>query len=84
MPIYVTMKVIVDDNGQEIEPAEWRVAVHCCVKEEFLALPMVFGREQDAERAREALERAGLVDEAIIRQAGKSVVLDTMLNSMAW
>ncbi len=82
MAILVTHEAIHDANHVEIGPVEWRVAVDDNTR--YLALPMVFGRKQDAERARNALESAGLASSKALQQAGKAAVMAKMLDSLAW
>lgn len=85
MSLLVTNTVIVDDNAMVIRSAAWRVAVESETEPETaLALPLEFGREPDAERAKDALERAGLASEAALRFAGRGTVVRIMGESLAW
>ena len=86
MSLLITNQVIVDQRGaQVIEPAIWRVAVQSETEAETcLALPLNFGGERDAERAKAALERAGLVSEGVLRLAGEGAVIRIMGESLAW
>lgn len=84
MAIFVTHQTIVDDDGAVIEPVAWRVATENDKDIGCLALSMAFGREMDAERARAALEKAGLVCESTLKQAGPTAVYRIMLDSLAW
>ncbi len=85
MPLLITNQVIVDRSATVIEPAVWRVAVVASETEAetCLALPLNFGRERDAERAKAALERAGLVSEDVLRLAGEVAVIRIMGESLA-
>jgi hypothetical protein len=83
MSLLITNQVIVDLNDSVIEPAAWRVAAKQD-EDVCLALPPNFEREQDAERARAALQQAGLVSEKSLRLAGEEAVVRIMLESLAW
>lgn len=83
MSLLVTNQVIVDLNDTVIEPAAWRVAVDRD-GETCLALPLSFGAKRDAERAKAALERAGLVSEDVVRLAGAGAVIRIMGEALAW
>jgi len=85
MSLLITNQVIVDGSAQVIEHAVWRVAVASETEDETcLALPLNFGVERDAERAKAALERAGLVSEGVLRLAGEGAVIRNMGESLAW
>lgn len=78
-------QVVVDRNAKVIEPAVWRVAVASDTEAETcLALPLNFGVERDAERAKAALERLGLVSEGVLRLTGEGAVIRIMGESLAW
>ena len=86
MSLLITNQVIVDRNSNRvIEPAAWRVAVASETKAETcLSLPLKFGRERDAERAKASLEQAGLVSVGSLRLAGEGAVIRVMGESLAW
>lgn len=83
MSLMITNQVVVDRNDAVIEPAAWRVATKRDA-EVCLALPLNFQRERDAERARAALERAGLESEDALRLASEGAVIRIMAESLAW
>lgn len=85
MSLLITNQVIVDLNNRVTEPAAWRVAVASETEAETcLSLPLKFGGERDAERAKAALERAGLVSVDSLRLAGEGAVIRVMGESLAW
>lgn len=85
MSLLVTNQVIVDRSAKVIEPAIWRVAVASENEAETcFALPLNFGGERDAERAKAALERAGLVSGGVLRLAGEEAVIQIMGEALAW
>ncbi len=83
MSLLVTNQVIVDRSAAVIDLVAWRVAADRD-DETCLALPLNFGAERDAERAKAALERAGLENEDALRRAGKEAVIRIMAESLAW
>ena len=85
MSLLITNQVVMDPNDTVIEPAGWRVAVASETQAEVcLALPLHFGAERDAERAKAALEQAGLVSEGVLRLAGEGAVIRIMGEALAW
>lgn len=85
MSLLITNQVIVDRNAKVIEPAIWRVAVASETEAETcLALPLKFGDQRDAERAKAALERVGLEREDVLRLAGEGAVIRIMGEALAW
>lgn len=83
MSLLVTNQVIVDRKAAVIEAAAWRVATKRNA-DTCLALPMNFETERDAERAKTALERMGLVSEDAMRRVGEEAVIRIMGESLAW
>jgi hypothetical protein len=83
MSLVITNQEIVDRNMSVIEPAAWRVAT-IVAAEKCLALPLNFNRERDAERARAALQKAGLESEEALRRVGQGAVIRIMAESLAW
>ena len=85
MSLLITNQVVMDRSAKVIEPAVWRVAVESeSDAETCFALPLNFGMERDAERAKAALERVGLVSEGVLRLAGEGAVIRIMGESLAW
>lgn len=85
MSLLITNEVVLDRNAKVIEPAVWRVAVASETEAEIcFALPLNFGVERDAERAKAALERLGLVSESVLRLTGEGTVIRIMGESLAW
>lgn len=83
MSLSVTHQVLVNDDCVVVGPEAWRVAVE--VDEQWRhALPIEFACERDAERAKWALEQAGLTTEAALRHAGRDAVIRTVVESLAW
>jgi hypothetical protein len=59
MSLLITNQVVLDPHDTVIEPAGWRVAVDSETEADtWLALPLHFGGERDAERAKAALAKA--------------------------
>ena len=83
MSLLVTNLVLVDDSLTIVGPQAWRVALDCD-GEWYHAIPIEFSSERDAERARTALEAAGLTDAVELRRAGQAAVLRIMGESLAW
>ena len=86
MSLLITNQVIMNRNASSVmEHATWRVAVDSDTEIEIcLALPLHFERKQDAERAKAALERVGLVSEGVLRIAGEEAVIRLMGEALAW
>ncbi len=83
MSLLVTHQVVVDDNCVVVGPEAWRVAVE--FDEQWRhALPIEFSSERDANRAKRALEQAGLTSESALRHAGREAVVRILIESLAW
>lgn len=83
--LLITNQLVLDPNDTVIEPAGWRVAMASETEAEVrLALLLHFGAERDAERAKAALERAGLVSAAGLRLAGEGAVIRIMGEALTW
>lgn len=83
MSLLVTNLVLVDDSHAVVGPQTWRVALDYD-GEWYQAMPFEFSSERDAERARRALEQAGLTSAVALRRAGRAVVHQVMVESLAW
>jgi hypothetical protein len=82
MSLSVTHQVLVDDHYVVVGPEAWRVALE--VDEQWRhALPMAFACERDADRARQALEQAGLTSQTALLRAGRDAVTRIMVESLA-
>jgi hypothetical protein len=83
MSLIVTNLVILDASRAVVGPQAWRVALDS-EGEWYQALPLEFSSERDAERARRALDQAGLTSAVALRRAGRAAVLQIMVESLAW
>jgi hypothetical protein len=83
MSLLVTNLVLMDDSHAVVGPQAWRVALDFD-GEWYHAMPIDFSSERDAERARTALEQAGLTSAGELRRAGQAAVLRIMVESLAW
>ena len=84
MALLVTHQEVVDDSGTPIRPVSWRVAVEVAGTDWVLALPLEFGRQKDAEWARQALVDEGLCESRSLREAGVEKVKRVMLEALRW
>jgi hypothetical protein len=83
MSLKVTNQALVDDSLAVVGPQAWRVALDG-EGEWYQAIPIEFSSERDAERAKRALEEAGLTSGVALRRAGQAAVLRIMVESLAW
>ncbi len=83
MSLIVTNLVILDDSHAVVGPQAWRVALNSD-GEWHQAMPLEFSSERDAERARRALDQAGLSSAVALRRAGRAAVHQIMVESLAW